>query len=926
MKLFHSHFLSCWASDRRFYSSNNNENSLKKSELYSIIKETNGESDAYAPFFPSMIFAVKKGDYELAKTTCENFHRKTLTRSAKSFPPIYNLYFSLFQTKEQLPHLLSLVDDFRKLNIPLSEITYLSLIRCYCDAGDIDTAWKYVEEMKTTGLENRPRVLSPFFDAYEKTLQFEEQMKTVDYMKQLKLPLRPDHLEAILRTFARLRHHNPHKAAELYPKFNQFLHSVADLFQGIRGDQLSILASIVNNCSAQDIARMGLLISSKEELTGAVISDTNLTTDGSILAYNISFQSESGNSPVWSHEKLPIPRSADPYLPETMRQYERLEFLPEKFIVKSAREKALLSSMVMSSTAVQVVNTDVEDRKGDSLKDDSHSSASVMDTHHDTPLGATPVVATTRENKENPLDVVTRTRQWIWEKNLDARLVSIPASSSRCPHCDGQVNNIPLRDDEKRELRQALYSIVERDNSKSVALLKDFETFLSEQNEFEYIVDGANVAYNNQNYEMGRFSYGQIRLVVEELERIGKRVLVIIPSTYIDTDSMIPNRVKSASKRYLHLKDNEIAFLNRLKEKKMIYVVPKHMNDDIFWMMAAVHENRKQACFVVTNDLMRDHAVASLAQSAFARLRTSSLVYFSIYRDEAVRPMITSFADKTQSKNHKFTKTPSSLSDPKRLSAANLAKHNGEHTDAGEEDGEEGTPNSLKQGIDNPYVTFVDANYIREELAKFAFDKANVRSKGYVDNNNNNNQMQSQKAQKAPPSVVSNGSTNKANVDRVKSQASSASSSSSIATDDSEYDGNSQSTGKQTNFGGELPREFFRTHTAKDVATSPSHTSNDGGNAETAILHTMEGNLESLPPLIAERKETTLRSKPAEDTYKQKLREMQAVDDLNWPGHVTFFKPGNYSRDMQESKDVERWHIPATDAVKWLCVKFKPGG
>lgn len=185
-----------------------------------------------------------------------------------------------------------------------------------------------------------------------------------------------------------------------------------------------------------------------------------------------------------------------------------------------------------------------------------------------------------------------------------------------------------------------------------------------------------------------------------------------MPSTYIDTDSYIPNRVRAASKRYLHLKDNEIEFLNRLKEKKMVYVVPKHMNDDIFWMMAAVHENRKQACFVVTNDLMRDHAVATLAQSAFARLRTSSLVYFSIYRDETMRPMITSIVDKTKSKNHKFTKNPSSHSDPKRLSAENLAKHNGKLTDEEGDDSEEDSSYPAMQWIHNPYVTFIDGTFM----------------------------------------------------------------------------------------------------------------------------------------------------------------------------------------------------------------------
>jgi hypothetical protein len=48
------------------------------------------------------------------------------------------------------------------------------------------------------------------------------------------------------------------------------------------------------------------------------------------------------------------------------------------------------------------------------------------------------------------------------------------------------------------------------------------------------------------------------------------------------------------------------------------------------------------------------------------------------------------------------------------------------------------------------------------------------------------------------------------------------------------------------------------------------------------------------------------------------------VDDFSQPGVVTFFKPGNYSRNIQEAPDKDRWHIPATDQAKWICLRLRP--
>jgi len=66
--------------------------------------------------------------------------------------------------------------------------------------------------------------------------------------------------------------------------------------------------------------------------------------------------------------------------------------------------------------------------------------------------------------------------------------------------------------------------------------LRAFASWLGERRPFDFIIDGPNVAYHNQNYEGGGFRYGQIQLVIEALRRAhgpDVRVLVLLPSKCI---------------------------------------------------------------------------------------------------------------------------------------------------------------------------------------------------------------------------------------------------------------------------------------------------------------------------------------------------------------------------------------------------------
>lgn len=417
-------------------------------------KEASVEQKKYGKYMNAMVLAVKQNDFAAGKQVYDEHLRNIKLQTQNNRVPfIINTYLSLFHKKEHLPSLIELINDLRSKNLELSEIAYLALVRCHCAAGEIQIAWRYALEMVEKGYESRVRAFQPFFDAHERNLAVEKQLELISYMREHNVPIRGEQLQTVLRSYAVLRHREPQRVDTIYPRIQHLLHSLCNLVQGLPGDQLTILASLINQCSEETTKELGLLVADKEELEGAMISDADLGNDGSILAYNISFRPVT-RSNLWAHESIPIPRSADPYLPDTMRDCDRLEFLPERFILKTARKGALQAKA--AATDCRSAN------------------------------------------------------QWRMEDQLDARQVWIPASSSICPHCEGTVNNIPLKSAEKEELRQALYNVASRMHPRGMEYLQEFERFLQREKEFEYIIDGANVAYNNQNYAMERFSYGQV--------------------------------------------------------------------------------------------------------------------------------------------------------------------------------------------------------------------------------------------------------------------------------------------------------------------------------------------------------------------------------------------------------------------------------
>ena len=87
--------------------------------------------------------------------------------------------------------------------------------------------------------------------------------------------------------------------------------------------------------------------------------------------------------------------------------------------------------------------------------------------------------------------------------------------------------------------------------------------------------------------------------------------------------------------------------VQKMKRKELFFVIVDHLahasrispcllshrndpgaDDDWYWIMPTVVENRLNTAYVVTNDLMRDHRLAFLEPRPFIRWRTTQVMHF----------------------------------------------------------------------------------------------------------------------------------------------------------------------------------------------------------------------------------------------------------------------------------------------------------
>ena len=231
-----------------------------------------------------------------------------------------------------------------------------------------------------------------------------------------------------------------------------------------------------------------------------------------------------------------------------------------------------------------------------------------------------------------PLPVVSSRRLPKYPKDR-ARRVDISCSTCICPNCGDALGSFMLNSEERKVAKRELIKLIGSFSSQPTTQIKNlmqFDEWLSSREEFVHIVDAANVAYNRQNFENGRFSYRQIEIIVKRLNETypGEKILVIIPYAY--AQHVVPNSVKiyQPEKRVMsYITEEDWEILERFRRDNILYIVPQGANDDWYWMLTTLQERQKPS-YVITNDLMRDHRAAFSDSRTFIRWRTTQIIHF----------------------------------------------------------------------------------------------------------------------------------------------------------------------------------------------------------------------------------------------------------------------------------------------------------
>lgn len=131
--------------------------------------------------------------------------------------------------------------------------------------------------------------------------------------------------------------------------------------------------------------------------------------------------------------------------------------------------------------------------------------------------------------------------------------------------------------------------------------------------QLDVVIDGANVGYFEQNFSGApkHVDYNQINWIVQNFLSNGKSVLLILHERHFN-HNLMPKWA--------------LPIVASWDQAGLLYRTPTGMNDDWFWLHAALWSGRDT--LVLTNDEMRDHHFQMLAPRSFLRWKDRHQVHF----------------------------------------------------------------------------------------------------------------------------------------------------------------------------------------------------------------------------------------------------------------------------------------------------------
>lgn len=129
---------------------------------------------------------------------------------------------------------------------------------------------------------------------------------------------------------------------------------------------------------------------------------------------------------------------------------------------------------------------------------------------------------------------------------------------------------------------------------------------------FDIVIDGANIGYHQQNFSDAprHVDYNQIDWTIRHFQEVKKQKVLLVMHSRHFSNKMLPDKYRP--------------LYNAWMKGGILYKTPFGMNDDWFWMHAALKYN----LLVVTNDEMRDHHFQMLAPRSFLRWKERQQIRF----------------------------------------------------------------------------------------------------------------------------------------------------------------------------------------------------------------------------------------------------------------------------------------------------------
>jgi pentatricopeptide repeat protein len=137
------------------------EASQKKDKLSSGRMSPAYESNPSSAEYNEFIKCIKFKDFEGLKTL---YHRNKAIGLLPMKPRTYNSILVVCQDAEHLSLALEVFEDMMSMEVPPVESTFLPLIRCYCNSGDVLTSLNLIKQMRDIGLEPKLRTYQPVLD------------------------------------------------------------------------------------------------------------------------------------------------------------------------------------------------------------------------------------------------------------------------------------------------------------------------------------------------------------------------------------------------------------------------------------------------------------------------------------------------------------------------------------------------------------------------------------------------------------------------------------------------------------------------------------------------------------------------------------------------------------------------------------------